>query len=263
MSVRLTRKTWHSTMLNLKAQIVKAVESGLDWRMLRVGVSSDNMVFIDLDMTEPYCREKINEILSTIHRIVGADLFVFGTERGYHMIPCAVLFNRSIALSSLEGLKGVEKHKRRRGWTKIVSTKWWERRYGISYPSEYEIDAVVDALNKMTDPRMFWDDAYRAIAYAVPPQCLDYLHVQVSLQRHYTTLRAVPKPGKPMDIQFIGLYDGRAVVRMDLERAIAVAKCTKFDDVELANRITQHVRANYPHARLPQIDALIRFILGV
>jgi hypothetical protein len=267
---RLTRRTWSSTLLNFKKMMVLRPDR---WSEVRIGISSDNMLFIDCDLSSDICRKAVLDILNEIHSIVQASLLVFRTERGMHVIPCATYFNRGLALDAVNGLRGVYKPKKRRGGTERAGTEWWVRRFGVRYPAEVEIDALAEAVDRTRNVLYIWEDAYTEIKRIPHSMCLDTLHIDISLQRHYTTLRAIPKPNKPMDIEFMGVYDGRLVaVTFDdvMENPTAYLRCRRFDRTALENAWRSYIQRNWI-ARGALIDmnvvnAMIRWIwvrLGV
>jgi hypothetical protein len=267
---RLTRRTWSSTLLNFKKMMVLRPDR---WSEVRIGISSDNTLFIDCDLTSDVCRKAVLDILKEIHSVVQASLLVFRTERGMHVIPCATYFNRGLALDAVNGLRGVYKPKKRRGRTERAGTEWWVRRFGVRYPAEVEIDALAEAVDRTRSMLYIWEDAYTEIKTIPHSMCLDTLHIDISLQRHYTTLRAIPKPNKPMDIEFMGVYDGRLVaVTFDdvMENPTAYLRCRRFDRTALENAWRSYIQRNWI-ARGALIDmdvvnAMIRWIwvhLGV
>ena len=242
---RLTRTTWHSTLLNFKKLAIQLKEK---WRELRIGISTDNVLFIDIDLTAHGCRESVAELLDEVHRVLGVSLIVYKTERGFHVIPCATYFNRGYALSALEGLRGVEKHKRGRGWTDAAGREWWERKYGVKYPEELEIEVLADAIVNTKSAEQIWDDAYNAIKHVPHAMCIDVLHIDISLQRHYTTLRAVPKPHKHVDIEYVGVYTGTpqgTVVHVAPEQLEKVLKCRRYSKELLRKMWIAHIEKKY------------------
>jgi len=242
---RLTRRTWSSTLLNFKKMMVLRPDR---WSEVRIGISSDNMLFIDCDLTQEVCKRATLDILREIHSVAQASLLVFRTERGMHVIPCATYFNRGLALGAVEGLRGVYKPKKRRGETERAGTEWWVKRFGVRYPTEIEIDALAEAVSRTRNRLYIWEDAYTEIKAIPHSTCLDVLHIDISLQRHYTTLRAIPKPGKPMDIEFIGVYDGKLVaVTFDdvMENPTAYLRCRRLDHATLENAWRDYIQRNW------------------
>ncbi|MCI4436743.1 MAG: hypothetical protein JHC33_08060 [Ignisphaera sp.] len=207
------------------------------------------------------------DLLNEIYSIVQASLFVFRTERGVHVIPCASFFNRGLALDTLEGLRGVYRAKKKRGVTEKEGTEWWVQRFGVRYPSEVELDAMIDAVNKVKHRLFIWEDAYTEIKGIPHSVCIDTVHIDISLQRHYTTLRAIPKPGKPMDIQFIGVFDGK-LTRVDFEEVLdrpqRYLKCRTFDFNTLAKMWINHIQrfwiARGATVDMRVVNTLIRYI---
>jgi len=226
---RLTRRTWSSALLNFKKMMVLRPDR---WFEVRIGISSDNVLFIDCDLTQEVCRRAVLDVLREIHSITQVSLLVFRTERGMHVIPCATYFNRGLALDVINGLRGVYKPKRRRGEAERAGVAWWEKKFGVPYPTKVELDALTEAISRTKSGLYIWEDAYTEVKTIPHSMCLDVLHIDISLQRHYTTLRAIPKPSKPMDIEFMGVYDGRLVaVAFDdvVENPTAYLKCRRFD----------------------------------
>jgi hypothetical protein len=261
---RLTRRTWSATLLNFKKMMVLL---GNRWSEARIGISSDNVLFIDCDLTIPGCRDATMDLLNEIYSVVQASLLVFRTERGLHVIPCATYFNRGLALDTLEGLRGVYRAKKKRGVTEKEGTAWWVQRFRVRYPSELELDAMVDAVGSVRHRMYIWEDAYTEIKGIPHATCVDTMHIDISLQRHYTTLRAIPKPNKPMDIQFIGVFDGK-LVRVDFESILDTPqkylKCRKFDFDTLARMWIDHIQrfwiARGATIDMKVVNALIRYI---
>jgi hypothetical protein len=261
---RLTRRTWSASLLNFKKMMAMLRDR---WSEARVGVSTDNMIFIDCDLTVPGCKEAVMNLLNEIYGVVQASLFVFETERGMHIIPCVSFFNRGLALDALEGLRGVYRAKKKRGVTEKEGTAWWVQRFGVRYPSELELDAMVDAVSSVKHRMYIWEDAYTEIKGIPHSVCIDTMHIDISLQRHYTTLRAIPKPGKPMDIEFLGVFDGK-LVRVDFETVLdnpqRYLKCRRFDFDTLARMWVDHVQrfwiARGATVDMRIIDALISYI---
>jgi hypothetical protein len=261
---RLTRRTWSAALLNFKKMMVMLRDR---WSEARIGISSDNVLFIDCDLTLESCRSAFMDILNEIYNVVQTSLFVFRTERGMHVIPCASYFNRGLALDALEGLRGVYRAKRKRGMTEKEGTAWWAERFGTRYPSEVELDAMVDAVNRVRHRLYIWEDAYTEIKSIPHVTCVDTMHIDISLQRHYTTLRAIPKPSKPMDIEFLGVFDGK-LVRVDFENVLGnpqrYLKCRRFDFDTLARMWVDHVQrfwiARGATIDMRVVNALIRYI---
>jgi hypothetical protein len=261
---RLTRRTWSSTLLNFKKMMLMLRDR---WSEARIGISSDNVLFIDCDLTVPGCRDAVMDLLNEIYGVVQASLLVFRTERGMHVIPCATYFNRGLALDALEGLRGVYRAKRKRGVTEKEGTAWWVQRFGVRYPSELELDAMVDAVSSVKHRLYIWEDAYEEIKRVPHNICIDLMHIDISLQRHYTTLRAIPKPNKPMDIQFIGVFDGK-LIRVDFESVLDMPqrylKCRRFDFDTLTRMWVDHIQrfwiARGATVDMRVVNALIRYI---
>jgi hypothetical protein len=261
---RLTRRTWSAALMNFKKMMVML---GNRWMEARIGISSDNVIFLDCDLTVPGCREATMDLLNEIYNVVQASLFVFKTERGLHVIPCASFFNRGLALDALEGLRGVYRAKKRRGVTEKEGTAWWVQRFGVRYPSEVELDAMVDAVDKVKHRLFIWEDVYSEIKGIPHSTCIDTVHIDISLQRHYTTLRAIPKPGKQMDIQFIGVFDGK-LTRIDFEEVLdrpqRYLKCRTFDFNTLARIWINYIQRQWitkgATVDMKVINALIRYI---
>jgi hypothetical protein len=261
---RLTRRTWSATLLNFKKMMVMLRDR---WHEARIGISSDNVLFIDCDLTLESCRNAFMDILSEIYNVTQASLLVFRTERGMHVIPCATYFNRGLALDALEGLRGVYRAKRKRGVTEKEGTEWWVQKFGVRYPSELELDAMVDAVSSVKHRLYIWEDAYTEIKGIPHTTCIDTMHIDISLQRHYTTLRAIPKPNKPMDIQFIGVFDGK-LVRVDFEDVLdnpqRYLKCRKYDFNVLARMWVDHIQrfwiARGATIDMKVVDALVWYI---
>jgi len=242
---RLTRRTWSSALLNFKKMMVLRPDR---WYEVRVGISSDNTLFIDCDLTPEVCKRAVLDVLREIHSIAQVSLLVFRTERGMHVIPCATYFNRGLALGAIEGLRGVYKPKRRRGEAERAGTLWWEKRFGVPYPTEVELDALAEAISRTKNVLYIWEDAYTEVKTIPHSMCLDTLHIDISLQRHYTTLRAIPKPNKPMDIEFMGVYDGKLVaVTFDdvMENPTAYLRCRKFDHRALETAWRDYIQRNW------------------
>jgi len=242
---RLTRRTWSASLLNFKKMMVMLRNR---WSEARIGISTDNVILIDCDLTVDVCKEAVMDLLNEIYNVVQASLFVFGTERGLHVIPCASFFNRGLALDALEGLRGVYRAKKKRGVTEKEGTEWWVQRFGVRYPSELELDAMVDAVSSVRHKMHIWEDAYTEIKGVPHSMCIDTMHIDISLQRHYTTLRAIPKPNKSMDIAFLGVFDGK-LVRVDfdevLERPARYLKCRVFDMNMLINMWRTYIQRNW------------------
>ena len=261
---RLTRRTWSASLLNFKKMMAMLRDR---WSEARVGVSTDNMIFIDCDLTVPGCKEAVMNLLNEIYGVVQASLFVFETERGMHIIPCVSFFNRGLALDALEGLRGVYRAKKKRGVTEKEGTAWWVQRFGVRYPSELELDAMVDAVSSVKHRMYIWEDAYTEIKGIPHSVCIDTMHIDISLQRHYTTLRAIPKPNKSMDIAFLGVFDGK-LIRVDfdevLERPARYLKCRVFDMNMLTNMWRDYIQRNWVAKGVTIdmriIDALISYI---
>jgi hypothetical protein len=261
---RLTRRTWSASLLNFKKMMVLLRDR---WYEARVGVSTDNMIFIDCDLTANACKEATMDLLNEIYNVVQASLFVFGTERGMHIIPCTTYFNRGLALDALEGLRGVYRAKKKRGVTEKEGTAWWVQRFGVRYPSELELDAMVDAVSSVKHRLFIWEDAYTEIKGVPHSMCIDTMHIDISLQRHYTTLRAIPKPNKSMDIAFLGVFDGK-LVRIDfdevLERPARYLKCRVFDINMLTNMWRDYIQRNWiakgATIDMRIIDTMIKYI---
>jgi len=267
---RLTRRTWSSALLNFKKMMVLRPDR---WSEVRIGISSDNMIFIDCDLTQEVCRRAVLDVLREIHGIAQVSLLVFRTERGMHVIPCATYFNRGLALGAVEGLRGVYKPKKRRGETERAGTLWWEKRFGVPYPTEVELGALAEAISRTKNVLYIWEDAYTEIKATPHSMCLDTLHIDISLQRHYTTLRAIPKPNKPMDIEFMGVYDGRlAAVTFDdvMENPTAYLRCRRFDHRALEAMWRDYIQrvwvARGAIVDMRVVDAVIKWVwihLGV
>ncbi len=83
--------------------------------------------------------------------------------------------------------------KKVRSWIRRIEERRWEpiekRRVGLYWEDIYEI--VLKTRERRDLP---WQKALYAT--------VDFLHAEVSLKRHYTTLRISAKPGKPYDIHF-------------------------------------------------------------
>lgn len=261
---RLTRRTWSASLLNFKKMMVMLRDR---WSEARVGVSTDNVIFIDCDLAVPGCREATVDLLNEIYGVAQASLLVFGTERGMHVIPCASFFNRGLALDALEGLRGVYRAKKKRGVTEKEGTAWWVQRFGVRYPSELELDALTEAISRTKNVLYIWEDAYAEVKGVPHSTCIDTMHIDISLQRHYTTLRAVPKPNKSMDIAFLGVFDGK-LVRVDfdevLERPARYLKCRVFDINMLANMWRTYIQRNWiargATIDIRVIDTMIEYI---
>jgi hypothetical protein len=142
----------------------------------------------------------------------------------------------------------VYKPKRRRGEAERAGTLWWEKRFGVPYPTEVELDALVEAISRTRNVLYIWEDAYTEVKTIPHSMCLDTLHIDISLQRHYTTLRAIPKPNKPMDIEFMGVYDGKLVaVTFDdvMENPTAYLRCRRFDRTALEGAWRDYIQRNW------------------
>jgi hypothetical protein len=261
---RLTRRTWSASLLNFKKMMVMLKDR---WSEARIGISSDNMLFVDCDLTVPGCREATVDLLSEVYNVVQASLFVFRTERGLHVIPCASYFNRGLALDALEGLRGVYRAKKKRGVTEKEGTAWWVQRFGVRYPSELELDAMIDAVSSVKHRLYIWEDAYTEVKGVPHSACIDTMHIDISLQRHYTTLRAIPKPNKSMDIEFVGVFDGK-LIRVDfdevLERPARYLKCRVLDMNMLTNMWRDYIQRSWvakgATIDIRIMDALISYI---
>jgi hypothetical protein len=142
----------------------------------------------------------------------------------------------------------VYRAKKKRGVTEKEGTAWWVQRFGVRYPSELELDAMVDAVSSVKHKMHIWEDAYTEIKSIPHSMCIDTMHIDISLQRHYTTLRAIPKPNKSMDIAFLGVFDGK-LVRIDfdevLERPARYLKCRVFDMNMLTNMWRDYIQRNW------------------
>jgi len=83
--------------------------------------------------------------------------------------------------------------KKVRSWIRRIEERRWEpierRHVGLYWEDIYEI------ILKTRERR---DLPWQKAVYAT----VDFLHAEISLKRHYTTLRISAKPGKPYDIHF-------------------------------------------------------------
>jgi len=185
-------------------------------RFNRLGVSSDEIPMLDYDATTDLCRNVYRRFVRDLSRVY--PLVEITTERGYHLI----ILKRCIPMKRVVGY--IMTYQRPEGdKTKIMryerKMKRLEEKGVLCRPlarmrnwerDEWRIAIVNQATNNPEWFEGFYQWLKAVYAFYVNNNCVDYLHVDISIQRGYTTLRISGKEGKPYDLYLSGLwYQGR------------------------------------------------------
>ena len=167
----------------------------------RLGVSTDMVIFFDYDITSDICRRRYRAFVSEISTI--APAVEIKTERGYHVILCKVVLPTRRVIGVLAELK----RRAVKPLTDEQITDWIEavRRYAENNPEFFE---GFYQWFKLTHP-FYYEQG-----------CVDPLHIDISIQRSYTTLRISGKEGKEYDLEFRGVWIKRRVYRVNIQEAL-------------------------------------------
>jgi len=212
----------------------------------RVGISTDMIPFIEIDSKEPVCIEARDRIARWIAETFSASTFILETERGFHLVPCIVLFPYGYFLSLL-------------GTARVATERAWrEYRRGIrKTPPRLtfeEIDRLIEVLRDLHAPDLFFEDFLELVRRVGKEmlgdryRCVDDMHLMIAEQRHNTTLRISPKVGKKYDIRYIGYFDPRTmnVKRTYPARDAREAPCRRLSMGEVKQRIFSYLERSIP-----------------
>jgi len=191
--MRVTRYDKEKIVYLLKYRMYNELVRQGNPEVYRIGVSSDVVPMLEFDYKDIIVALDFTRKLCELS---GHFAVLSRTDRGYHIIVLAELYNPIISV---------------RLWTGIVST--FMRRYEWKWSREYieearRINRMVSdiAYNTLRDWRLNWYEFYNEMLRWIDEnlhnsQYLDRQHITMSLKRHYTTLRISGKPCKKYDIK--------------------------------------------------------------
>jgi len=217
--------------------LAKMLQESPDWRM---GISSDTLVMLDIDATDRICRIWWRWIADWLSRF--GDVAVFKTERGYHLVLLKPLKNKqreiqkaTAEIGRLEAEKKRLEKKMREVWRLVARGQLTEeearrevermrRRIERLNEETDRLKAYIRYLQMVREPGVYWEDVYQYILDSMGREpvyawekafarCVDRMHAEISLRRHYTTLRISAKPRQPYDIFFHAIIRNGEVVR--------------------------------------------------
>jgi len=235
---RKTRYERESALFDLKYSIYRsAKEKRGTEKCWRLGISSDNIIMLDLDIKKRGRRKRctirdVEAIATWLSNLINACIAILKTEKGYHMIVLKMLPSRrrmyeclGTALSVID--REIERLRRRRIYQPLYEL---ERIRGvIKGVAESYIESIKD-----TDT---WDFYYEMIHRCFKEEhipicryinrCIDELHIEATLRKGYTTLRISGKPCKKYDIDFQELIIGYEV--WGIREEIITTRCRAED----------------------------------
>jgi len=212
----------------------------------RLGVSTDMIPFIDYDATTPECRREYRRFVLSLSSQF--PVIEITTDRGFHLIVLHTTLPYRVIAGYLESFYTTERldvppleeyerlrsmrsrDARARELSRLPAT--WRRIFerilaGIDPPhilhlAPREIRMWATALRQQAHMNTNWFEGWyewfkEVYRYWYEKGCVDKLHVDISIDRGYTTLRISGKENKAYDLRYTGLYYKRRVYRIPME----------------------------------------------
>ena len=209
---------------------------------------------LDYDAKSVECSVLFPSFERELARKLGVAVAVIKTERGYHLIPLMSLFPKGRIVAELASMKAYAEEMIRKGMKPRV------------LPSE--IDAYIDTLTSIENPRLFFDDFYKWLIKEFSPYihygCLDIAHIDATIRRRYTTLRISGKECKPYDIHFLHFMtpDGIPIAERPSIYLYSFKPRYRCIDVRYVLRIIyMNVRVKHPWIRIEAHRRILRYML--
>ncbi len=259
--MRLTRYDREKIIYQFKYRIMDAVLKKKHPEIYRVGISSDVVPMFEMDTRDIIVALEFTRKLC---ELTGHHAVISRTDNGFHIIVLAQLYNPNIPVRIWTGELGYV--------LRWFEYKWHDRRDMYLEEVKRLNRLIIGWANAvLRDWRLNWELLYREMLRWIKEQLhgaqyLDKLHIEMSLKRHYTTLRISGKPCKRYDIKpyLIVLpnreYYGYALKWFEIHRIVPVNTVTKG-----LTKWYEQVRDIFKYIRYPELQdmyvALLRRVI--